>query len=105
MPSRTSAYLPRARYFFFWGTGAAGFFAEFTPKGDAGTAAFFDCLGFLASRLLRFWPLAIEVLLIGQAVRHRLAAIQFSGWKCRFSSGQEKRSVTLYHVTGRCGSS
>jgi hypothetical protein len=54
---------PRARYFLFLGTGAPGVFAELTPKGDAGTAGFFGCLGFLTSRLLRFWPLAIEVLL------------------------------------------
>jgi hypothetical protein len=61
---------PRARYFLFLGTGAPDVFAELTPKGDAGTAGFFGCLGFLTSRLLRFWPLAIEVLLNGHVVRH-----------------------------------
>ncbi len=99
------------RYFLFLGAGP-GVFAELTPKGDAGTAGFFGCLGFLASRLLRFWPLAIEVLLKGHVVRHlhkhRLAAHPILSLRMLSVIASRKaiqrHRATLYHVTSRCGS-
>jgi hypothetical protein len=52
-----------ACYFFFVGVGTAGRSCR-AVKADCATTAFsFCCFGFFCSRLLRFWPLAIELLL------------------------------------------
>jgi hypothetical protein len=52
-----------AFYFFFVGVGTAGRSCR-AVKADCVTVGFgFSCFGFFCSRLLRFWPLAIEYLL------------------------------------------
>jgi hypothetical protein len=52
-----------AFYFFFVGVGTAGRSCS-AVKADCATTAFgFSCFGFFCSRLLRFCPLAIELLL------------------------------------------
>jgi hypothetical protein len=58
----TNLILLRARYFLFPDGGFAAVFPDAAPpKGDAGTTGFFGCFCFLASRLLRSWPLAIGI--------------------------------------------
>src|SRR4051812_15713157 len=52
-----------ASYFFFVGVGTAGRSCR-AAKADCATVdCGFCCFGFFCSRLLRFWPLAIECLL------------------------------------------
>ena len=72
----------RVRYFFLPGMGA---FVCIGTKGVAGATGPFCCLGFFASRLLRWWPLGIRVLLrktraVLAYARCREATSHGSGW-------------------------